>query len=222
MPKVIQTLSDFLSARDLLIIDFEATCWGSGDNKPMAPAGCRYPNEIIEFGAVLFCLREEGDEPEFQAFVRPAQHTVLTDFCTELTSIRQEQVDSAEEFPEVLQRFVRYFELSSGGHSGPLFASWGAYDRNQLLDDCRKHQVSYPFVPDEHLNLKHLVADVLGMPRTKRGTVKVFRQLGLEFKGTRHRAIDDARNYAYLLRYLVRVMGNRSIDPDTLLAPVES
>ncbi len=101
-----------------------------------------------------------------------------------------------------------------------MFSSWGAYDRNQLLDDCRKHGVDYPFHPDEHLNLKFLVADVLDLPRTQRsmGTKRVFNQQGLEFQGVQHRAIDDARNYAYLLQHLQRTKGNVDVAVATKLS----
>lgn len=215
MNQTSQTLAEFCSNRDLLIIDFEATCWGPQDHKPNAPPGCRYPNEIIEFGAVLFSSRVRRIEDEFQAFVRPTIHPVLTRFCTELTTIRQRDVDRAERFPVVLEQFKEHFGLARGS-TDPNFASWGAYDRGQLMDDCRKHTLEYPFDEANHLNLKFLAADVLGLPRTKRGTAKVFAHLGLEFQGTQHRAIDDARNYTFLVQYLLETFGGRPLESDLL------
>ncbi len=83
-----QTLAEFLAERDLLIVDFEATCWQSRTQRPKAPDGCRYAGEIIEFGAVLISGRNAEIVNEFQAFVRPSLHPELTDFCTELGNFR--------------------------------------------------------------------------------------------------------------------------------------
>jgi len=85
--------------RRLLVVDLEATCSDDGS----VP---KHEMEIIEIGAVL--VESAGLRPvaEFQSFVRPGLHPRLTPFCTELTTIRQSDVDDAPLFPEVLQGFV--------------------------------------------------------------------------------------------------------------------
>lgn len=40
---------------------------------------------------------------EFKKYVCPVIHTVLSEFCTSLTGITQEQVTNAECFPSVLE-----------------------------------------------------------------------------------------------------------------------
>ena len=84
-----------------LIIDFEATC---DDPKPNDIVG-----EIIEFGVVL--ADENWDYvDEFQSFVKPVQDPILTEFCTELTTITQQDVDSAPLFPEVMKKLEAELE----------------------------------------------------------------------------------------------------------------
>ena len=78
-----------------LVVDFEATC--SRDS--VVP---RDEMEIIEIGAVLQSTRTFEIEAEYQAFVRPQRHPVLTDFCRELTTITQADVDQARTFPEIV------------------------------------------------------------------------------------------------------------------------
>ena len=79
-----------------------------------------------------------------------------------------------------------------------LFCSWGDYDRMQFLQDCEFHRVAYPF-RSGHMNLKAEFARALG--RTKKpGIAAAVRSLGMEFEGTHHRGLDDARNIARIVR----------------------
>ena len=89
------------------VIDYEATC---------SEAKLNYPHEIIEFPIVLVNLNTLKIEDEFQAYCKPVINPKLTDFCVSLTGIKQENVDSADEFPVVLQRveqWLRDHELGS-------------------------------------------------------------------------------------------------------------
>ena len=81
-----------------LVIDFEATCCDRGS----VP---REQMEIIEIGAVMVDGRRLEAVAEFQSFVRPVRHPILTVFCTQLTSITQQQLAAAPTFGEMLQSF---------------------------------------------------------------------------------------------------------------------
>jgi inhibitor of KinA sporulation pathway (predicted exonuclease) len=174
--------------RALLVVDLEATCWERPRHVPR-------DMEIIEIGALRVDLREPGRWREFQGFVRPAQFPVLSEFCTRLTTIRQEEVDAAPAFPAALAAFQEW----CGDPAGLLFASWGTYDRNQLWRDCARHGRPYPF--DRHLDLKRLVARHLG--RKPASMEALLAALGLEPEGTLHRGIDDARNIWRIARATV-------------------
>ena len=175
--------------RRLLIVDLEATCWEAGRHRPG-------DMEIIEIGAILVAPGAVESPLEFQTFVRPVRFPVLSEFCRSMTSIRQEDVDGADPFPEAFARFLEW----TGDPGAVRFASWGAYDRKQFLKDCAFHRVPYPFAED-HLNIKQFFAKRRsgGKPPGMRGAL---RQLGLELEGTHHRGIDDARNIWRILRHL--------------------
>lgn len=170
-----------------LIIDLEATCCDAGS----VP---REEMEIIEVGAVVQDAQSFEIRSEFQTFVRPVRNPVLTDFCKTLTSIRQDDVDSALLFPEAIAAMTSWRE----SFEDALFCSWGNYDRNQFRADCRFHNVPYPF-PDEHVNLKTEFSKSL---RTRKpyGLGGALKKLGLTFAGTAHRGLDDARNIARVVR----------------------
>ena len=175
--------------RSLLIVDLEATCWDRPEHRPENM-------EIIEIGALLLNPEDSASPREFQSFVRPARFPVLSEFCKSLTSIGQPDVDGADPFPGVLERFLDWM----GDPRGVRLASWGNYDRKQLLQDCRLHGLRYPF-PEDHFNIKTFVAERRGWKPA--GVGIVLRKLRLEFEGTAHRGIDDARNIWRILSFVL-------------------
>lgn len=171
-----------------LVIDFEATCCDHGS----VP---RHAMEIIEFGVVM----TDADfhvVDEFQSFVKPVRHPVLTPFCTELTSIRQQDVDSAPAFPECVAAFKAWLYQ----YPDFAFCSWGDYDRTQLQQDCDFHRITNP-VSAPHFNVKRLFSEHQRLKKTY-GLAGAIEKAGLTFSGTHHRGIDDARNIARLLPYV--------------------
>ena len=172
--------------KHIAIIDFEATC----SNKGEIP---REETEIIEFACVVVD-RELNEVARFSEFVQPVIHPRLTNFCLKLTSIKQRQVDLADPFPRVLEKFVN--KIVSPFH--PLFASWGAYDKNQLKRDCNYHGVPYPF-DNEHLDIKRWIPRFYEFRKPK-SIGQMLHYLGMEFIGTPHRGIDDVENIIRILR----------------------
>lgn len=172
-----------------LIVDLEATCC----NRGTIP---RSQMEIIEIGAVALDEHRHDVTDEFCAFIKPVRNTQLTDFCTELTSIDQSMVDHADVFKEVLATFKSWI----WSFDNPVFCSWGDYDRHQLDQDCRYHNVPYPF-DHQHINIKKRFAKNLGL-RKGIGLGRAIRHVGLSFEGSPHRGIDDAKNMARLSEYI--------------------
>lgn len=171
-----------------LIVDLEATCWSRE-----GPDGVRWAefqernSEIIEIGAVL--VTDGAVERDFTTFVKPTSVPQLSPYCTNLTSIRQEDVDAAETFDLAFPRFVRWVGLDP---AELVFGSWGEFDRIMLQKECLRHGLTYPFV--NHVNLKSLFAETY---RCKpRGAKRALKKLKLTPEGTPHRGIDDARNIA--------------------------
>jgi inhibitor of KinA sporulation pathway (predicted exonuclease) len=174
----------------IVVMDLEATC----DDGGRVP---KHEMEIIEIGAVLVDGEDLGAHDEFQSFVRPVRHPVLTPFCQELTSIRQADVERAPPFPEVIAALKTWMY----GAGATVFASWGDYDRKQMEQDCGFHRVPYP-MPGRHVNLKALFSATRGIGK-KLGMAQALRHVGLPLDGTHHRGIDDARNIARLVPYAV-------------------
>ncbi|NUQ04372.1 MAG: exonuclease domain-containing protein [Anaerolineae bacterium] len=171
-----------------LIVDLEATCWqDSKDNTRM---------EIIEIGAVM--LPASPDQPvlEYQRFVRPIMNPVLSDFCTELTSITQEQVDTAEDFSVVFPEFLAWI-----GGAPFTFCSWGDYDYHQIRRDCARWNLEAPQVFNARINVKKVFRK---RHHKHVGMAEALTVLGLPLEGMHHRGIDDARNIAQILLTLMQ------------------
>jgi inhibitor of KinA sporulation pathway (predicted exonuclease) len=186
-----------------LVIDLEATC---DDREAGNGRGAVPPNEmeIIEIGAVLADAESLDPVDEFQTFIQPVRHPVLTPFCTKLTSIRQEDVRNARGFREAIADLERFIDGRDA-----LFCSWGDYDRKQFEQDARFHHVNLPF-GGRHLNLKKKFTEQLGEEK-RYGMAGALARVGLPLVGTHHRGIDDARNIARLLPWCLGVA--RAVEP---------
>jgi inhibitor of KinA sporulation pathway (predicted exonuclease) len=178
-----------------LVIDLEATC----DDQGKIPEKIM---EIIEIGAVLVEAASLAPVGEFQTFVRPVIRPKLTAFCTELTTIQQADVDGAPTFPDAIEALARFV-----GERDALFCSWGDYDRKQFEIDAARWGVPLPL--KGHMNLKKRFSAALG-EATRYGMASALSRVGLPLLGTHHRGIDDARNIASLLPYL---LGRTPIPP---------
>jgi inhibitor of KinA sporulation pathway (predicted exonuclease) len=169
----------------------EATCDDGG-------AVPRHEMETIEIGAVIADANCEVVD-EFQTFIRPVRRPRLTPFCNRLTGIRQADVDSAPLFHEAMEAFRGWFSSYSDLIQ---WGSWGNYDKRQLEQDCTFNGLSGSvYLPGRHVNLKEAFREALGLG-TKPGLDQAIRIAGLEFAGTHHRGIDDARNIGRLLPYI--------------------
>jgi len=181
-----------------LVVDFEATC---SDDDSIS----REEMEVIEVGAVMVDGQSLEPLSEFQSFVRPVRHVTLTPFCIELTSITQADVDAAPSFIDVVERWSAW----AAAYAECVFSSWGSYDHNQMLQDCRFHGITMPFVI-EPINLKAEFSTRLNR-RRRMGMAEALSRAGLTLEGTHHRGIDDARNIARLLPFIV---GEREFPAD--------
>lgn len=181
-----------MSNNTFCLIDLEATC--------DEPQFDRDQMEIIEIGA---CLVDQDLKiiSEFQTYIKPVVHPQLSAFCTKLTTITQSDVDTAPEFAEAMTALDTWLEQCASSF-GPVagWGSWGAYDKKQFDRNAALLNLPAPGISQRnHLNVKQVYADALGLKRHSPGLGKALRYENLQFVGTAHRGIDDAKNIAQLL-----------------------
>lgn len=175
----------------LVLIDLEATC-------------ARYKeygfvSEIIEIGAIKFDPKKKEIIDRYQTFIRPKINPILSDFCRELTTITQEQVESAHYFDTEYNRFIKWY----GNKDKNLFCSWGYYDKRMIEQACEREGIGSRLGGD-HWNVKKFYQEITGQTSSGVGLSKAVRQCGLSFVGTPHRAISDAENIAEILKVVLK------------------
>ena len=178
----------------IIVADFEATCWEGFD----APEG--QTNEIIEMGICLLDPRATPIEisDKRSILIKPTE-SVISEFCTQLTTITQEMVDtqgvSFEEACSILE--------TDYDSRNRMWVAWGGWDKRFLLKQCRRRNVRYPF-SKKHSNLKRVFKENQG---ERLIFAKALEAVQIDAEGTAHRGDDDAYNSARLLKYLFEVYG---------------
>ncbi len=173
-----------------IVYDLEATCWLG------KPPGMK--QETIEIGAVAINGYGEflGD---FNRFIKPVMHPILSSFCTDLTSIDQISINRAKKFPDVINDFRDWIE--DFDDETYYLCSWGGFDKKMLQRDCELHDQEGEWL-EFHLNIKQQYQELKGL-RHPRGLMKTVEKEGFEFDGIPHRAIADAENLAKVfVKYL--------------------
>ena len=184
-----------MSKETHIVFDLEATCWReSRDPQRM---------EIIEIGATRLDPVTFDVTEVFSTFVRPLREAHLSEFCKELTSIKQSDVDVAPFFPEAMASFMEWI-----GPGEVVLCSWGAYDLKQMRTDHSRHNMPEPGILEHHINLKQLYADLF--KRKRCGMKKALEQLGIPLEGTHHRGVDDARNIAKIAKVILPMHYDRN------------
>jgi inhibitor of KinA sporulation pathway (predicted exonuclease) len=172
----------------ILVLDVESTCWAGAP-----PSG--EISEIIEIGACLLKLRSLERSGKRSVMVKP-QSSRISPFCTELTTITEDDVADAG----TLQEACALLREEFGSRDRP-WASYGNYDRHQFKSNCAHYKVDYPF-GRSHVNVKNLFALSLGLPKAV-GMSAALNLLGMPLEGTHHRGVDDAWNIAGILSELL-------------------
>tara|TARA_R110002167_G_scaffold45324_3_gene136228 strand:- start:24597 stop:25079 length:483 start_codon:yes stop_codon:yes gene_type:complete len=136
---------------------------------------------------------------EFSQYVQPTKNPTLSAFCTQLTTITQKNIDGAPRFEDAMA-------MLDGWVAGRecIWGSWGNFDRSLLLSQQQRVGREFQYTRLPHINLKKAWRRTTKQ-RQHNDLQSALRFHGVEFEGTPHRAISDARNTARLLRYIDRI-----------------
>ncbi|KAM4829338.1 ERI1 exoribonuclease 2 isoform 2-T2 [Thomomys bottae] len=195
----------------LIVIDFESTCWNDGKQ--------HNSQEIIEFPAVLLNTSTGEIESEFHAYVQPQEHPILSEFCMELTGIKQAQVDDGAPLKICLSQFSKWInkiqqqkkitfatEVSEPAASEIklcAFVTWSDWDLGVCLEnECKRKQLLKPLFLNYWIDLRATYK--LFYRRKPKGLSGALQEVGIEFSGREHSGLDDSRNTALLAWKMIR------------------
>lgn len=186
--------------RYICILDFEATCWNDNgiENKDKSQI------EIIEFPSILYKLQNNKLEKigEFHEYVKPIINPVLSEFCTELTGIKQETVDKADIFPNVFNRHYNWIKTNVLNLEKLTFLTCGAWDlKIQLPRELNNKKIKNKEAYSHFINIKD---EFEYFYKNKAyGMDGMLKYLKLTLDGKHHSGIDDCRNISKILIKMV-------------------
>lgn len=172
----------------IIVIDVEATCWAGAP-----PDG--QESEVIEIGVCPLDVAT-GERLEKRSILVKPERSRVSEFCTQLTSLTQKQVDKGLSFQKACALLEREYNAKKR-----VWASYGDYDRTLFQRQCEERKISYPF-STSHINVKSLFGIVHALPYEV-GMARALAAYNLELEGRHHRGDDDAWNVALLLSRLL-------------------
>ncbi|XP_058892959.1 ERI1 exoribonuclease 2 isoform X1 [Kogia breviceps] len=195
----------------LIVIDFESTCWNDGKR--------HRSQEIIEFPAILLNTSTGEIESEFHAYVQPQEHPILSEFCMELTGIKQAQVDDGVPLKICLSQFCKWIQkiqqqkkiifatrvsdISTSEVKLCAFVTWSDWDLGVCLEyECKRKQLLKPVFLNSWIDLR--VTYKIFYRRKPKGLRGALQDVGIEFLGREHFGLDDSRNTALLAWKMIR------------------
>ncbi|KRY01858.1 3'-5' exoribonuclease 1 [Trichinella pseudospiralis] len=166
------------------VLDFECTC-------AVEKRGKAYSNEIIEFPSLL--INASSVQFSFILQIIIIINPVLSKFCTRLTGIKRENVDSAPLFPEVFKQFFQWIKTETDGKS-VAFKSRYCYIFAKFY-----FNLDIPKEVQRWIDLKESFSVIFGVTLMK--ISEMLNVVGLQFEGTKHYGMDDVKNISRLYAY---------------------
>ncbi|MBN1563469.1 MAG: exonuclease domain-containing protein [Anaerolineae bacterium] len=177
----------------IIVIDLEATCWDG-------PTPPDQESEIIEVGVCMLDVKT-GERSQKQSIIVKPERSRVSEFCTELTTLTQADVEHGVSFEHACQILRRKFRVRDR-----TWASYGDYDRRQFIKQCDQKGIKYP-LSATHINVKNMMAVLYGL-HSEVGLVQAMAIMDLPLEGIHHRGHDDAWNIAALLAKMLQQWRN--------------
>lgn len=156
-------------------------------------------SEIIQIGAVKLDSNYQLTD-RFSLNVRPELNQIMP-HITNLTGIRQEDVDDAPLLKEAIDIFARWIEegAEKEGRKIRIYA-WSNSDWRQFSGECRLKELEIPSCFNRWMDFQRVYTRLMGLSR--RSPLSLTNALGASegtFSGSQHSAVADAENSASLL-----------------------
>jgi len=157
----------------------------------------RYPNEIIQIGAVK--LDEELQQAgTFNRLVKPSLYARISPYITELTGITSEMLQSEDGFSHVYNDFIEFI-----GDEDTILCVWGMSDMKELYRSVKYHNLDENLLPDKYINIQPYASVHLGQPKKKLLRLSYcIEAMGIEIAAPFHDALHDALYTAQIFKKL--------------------
>ena len=190
---------DLSPFENLLILDFEANCIKDGK------LNCQ---EIIEFPIIPINVQSlDISDNNFHYYIKPTVHTEITDFCTELTGITQDTVNSGIKLEEALEKLEIWMQKNGFNEQNSIFVTCGRWDLNSCLkNEAIYKNLNYPNYLKRYINIKDIWCQVMFKNKSA-GMKGMLDSFNLKLEGRHHSGIDDSKNIAKIAVELLKRRG---------------
>lgn len=164
----------------LVVVDFEMNNYNSGN---------RWLSDIIQIGAVK-CDDNYSWIGQFNEYVKQSRR--LGEIVKDITGIKEEQINSAQNFRQTIERFAKWIGMSED----IKFITWGKQDRTILLRQLNREDVQKAvynrFASSEWINIQSIVTRELTILKNDLQLQDAVHYLQMQFTGEEHDALCDA------------------------------
>jgi len=185
----------------LLVLDFEAQCEEDKNGKKKLEI-----QEIIEFPVVPINLKSGLIEPKliFHHYIKPVKVPKLTEFCTGLTGITQEQVDKGIILEEALELLHDHLTKNDILNKKWCFVTCGDWDLHQCLrSESRKKKLPLRMYMKRWINIKKVFQSEVEKAPNKFGMTYMLEHFKLNLDGRHNSGIDDCKNISKVVLKLL-------------------
>lgn len=154
--------------------------------------------KIIEIGSCVGDTQTKEIIDEFQAIINPNE--ILERKIIELTGISQEMVDNGISLINAYTNMINMAE-KHGCQKMPL--TWGCGDLPALKSELPENAKRYFGHRELDAKTVYQSYQIAKEGKVQSGLSKSMKKLGLNFIGTQHRALDDAKNTFFIYMELI-------------------
>ncbi len=171
------------------------------------------PFEIIEIGAVKLGPKLEL-KGMFSQLIKPQVYPTLHEITKDLLGITEQDLIKGADFSTVYQEFIEFCG------DDYIFCTWGDTDIFELLDNVRYFGTPSPFdSPILYLDIQRLYSRHNAKSKSRSKLSTVIEELNIKVSSEFHRAINDARYTAEIMKYMDMEKLKDEVSIDTFFIP---
>lgn len=190
-----------------IVLDLE---WNQGQNNTASDniGSCFLQFEIIEIGAVKL---DENMNPIgcFEKLVKPAVYKKIHPIISNITNINISDLQKSRCFMEVVSDFIQWCG------DDYYICTYGNQDLSELQKNMEYFNVHIPWkYPFLYIDVQRLFSIQYGDDTNQRSLEWAVNYLNIKENGSFHRAIEDAKYTAKIMKYIYKdvIDGYKSLD----------
>lgn len=167
-----------------------------------------YPNEIIQIGAVRLSPSFK-EKKELNLFVKGVQFQRLNPLISEMTGIRQEDVDGGIPYKEAFQKLEKFCKKA-------MIVTWGISDIYEILRNNHMHELGFRKIGTSYLDLQDLIGR--GRDQSTPSLKSILEEFKIPVNEDKlHDGLYDAKSTGWVLEAYAHTKGQLPKGYDTRL-----